>query len=214
MTSVHKLWIACLGLVWLAGCGEVDKPSPAAPSPPPTVPQPPLPAAPPEGTAQPTRPSPPSTPSVAATPATTLKATELKDRPFLDARTLQMLAPKTAVGILERQGGWLRVEVRGQSGWVRLLDVSVRETAGGAGTAEEVKAIAGLATGRAGTGNIVATSGIRGLSAEQLRAAAANPAELERLERYGIGRDEAAAYARRHKLEARQVPYLPAPGGE
>lgn len=149
---------------------------------------------------------------MAPTPATVVKDTELKDKPFVDAKTIKKLPRGTAVAIVDRNGGWLKVTVAGQQGWVRLLHVSSQPAAASGSSAKELEAAAKIATGRAGSGNIVSTTGIRGLNEEQLSKAQPNPAELKHLESYSVSKEQAAAYARAHKLERRQIPYLPAPG--
>lgn len=149
---------------------------------------------------------------MAPTPATVIKDTELKEKPFVDAKTIKRLPARTPVAIVDRSGGWLKVTSGGQQGWVRLLHVSSQPTAASASSAKELESAAKMATGRAGTGNIVSTTGIRGLNEEQLSKAKPNPEELKRLESYTVSKEQAAAYARTNKLERRQIPYLPAPG--
>lgn len=160
--------------------------------------------------AAPAKPSEPAGEKMAPTPATVTRATELKDKPFIDAKTLKRLPAKTGVTIVDRSGGWLKVVSDGQPGWVRLLHVSSRPA--GTRDASELESVAKIATGRSGSGNIVSTTGIRGLSEEQLRAAQPSPEELKRLEDYGVTKEQAADYARKHRLERRQVAHLPEPG--
>lgn len=152
------------------------------------------------------------TPKMALTPATVTRDTELKDKPFVDAKTLKRLPARTAVAITDRNGGWLKVTSGGQIGWVRLLHVSSQPISTGGGSAKELETAAKIATGRAGTGNVVSTTGIRGLNEQQLREAKANPEALKRLDSYAVNPDQAAANAREHKLERRQISYLPEPG--
>jgi hypothetical protein len=152
-----------------------------------------------------------STAKMAPTPATVTRETELKEKPFVDAKTLKRLPARTAVAIVDRSGGWVRVTSAGQQGWVRLLHVSSQPTGSAGASAKELESAAKIATGRAGSGNIVSTTGIRGLDEEQLREAKPNPAELQGLEGYTATKEQAAAYARTHKLERRQVGYLPEP---
>lgn len=204
----------------LAGCGSESPPKPVTPSSPaPTTQAPaaPTPAAPskPGGAAPAARSGATATQAanataMAPTPGTVLRETELKDKPFTDAKTLRKLAPQTALVIVDRQAGWLRVSVSSQQGWVRLLHVSSGPS-GSAASQQELESFAKLATGRAGSGNVVATTGIRGLDEEQLKTAKANPEELKKLEAYGVTKEQAAEYARRHKLEARKVAHLAAP---
>lgn len=155
---------------------------------------------------------------VAAIAATTsgaiLKSTELRTKPYLDAPKVTTLATGAPVSILERKGGWLRVKTGSRTGWVRML--YVRTGTVGAGTSASVigKGTVQLATGRAGSGNVVATSGIRGLDEEQLAKAESNPAQLAKLKTLAASESGARAYAKRVGLKARTVAALPAPGGQ
>jgi hypothetical protein len=65
--------------------------------------------------------------------------------------------------------------------------------------------------GRAGTGKVVATTGIRGLNEEELKAAKFDEKELERAESYAASKQAAAKFAAQGKLAARKFDYLPAP---
>lgn len=152
----------------------------------------------------------PAVAKMAPTPGTVVRATELKDKPAVDAKTLKQLAAKTALTVVDRQGGWLRVTAQGQQGWVRLLHVSTQPPGAG-GKISDLDAAKRIATGRAGSGNIVATSGIRGLNEEQLRTAAANPEELKKLDSYAATDAQASEYARKHGLAARRVEAPAAP---
>lgn len=214
--------IVGLVLILVGGCGEEDKtaapPNGTTETPPASVtgkrvPVPPAKQAPAPETAK--APPPAKAPEaggekMAPTPATTTRATELKEKPFVDAKTLRQLPAQASVTIVDRSGGWLRVAADGQQGWVRLLHVSSQSL--DARSASELESIAKIATGRSGGGNIVSTTGIRGLSEEQLATAQPNTEELKSLERYSVSQEQASEYARRHGLERRQVAHLPKPG--
>lgn len=215
MASHRSLFVIVLLTLAAGGCGEEQTPAPSAPPPSAaegkrdasttasessrTAPAPKRPEQEAEGGAR-----------MAPTPATVLRETELKDKPSVDAKTLRRLPAQTRLTLIERSGGWFKVERDGAQGWVRLLHVS-SQPAGSGSAARELESVAKMATGRAGSGNIVNTTGIRGLSEEQLRQSQPNPAELQRFESYGVDKEQAAAYARQHKLETRQVAELPAP---
>ena len=155
-----------------------------------------------------TKPAPEKTAS-ATSPGSTLRETELKEKPFLDAKTLRTLPANSALTILERQGGWMQVNAAGQQGWVRMLNVRTGTAAASTGT--DASSVTTLATGRAGTGNIVATSGIRGLNEEQLSKAQGDPKQLQKMESNARSKQDAAQYAAKHKLKAIALPYLRAP---
>lgn len=142
---------------------------------------------------------------------TLLKESEVKEKPFIDAKTLVKLPKQTRVTILERNGGWFRVQAAKKSGWVRMLNVKVTEGAQNLGSGTDLTQAATLATGRAGTGNVVSTSGLRGLSEEELRNAKPDYAQFDKLNSYGIDATAASNYAKSNGLGSRSVQYLPAP---
>jgi len=102
-----------------------------------------------------------------------VKTDELKAEPFRDAKTVGTLTTGDKVEILKKDGGWFQVKSGRGSGWVRMLSIR-RGEARKASAGSEVAGLAGLASGRAGTGRVVATTGIRGLNEEELKAAKGN----------------------------------------
>jgi len=86
---------------------------------------------------------------------------------------------------------------------VRLLTVKRNSTGG-----SNVAGVVGVATGRSGTGKVVSTTGIRGLSAEDLKTAQFNEAETKKLESYTVNADEAKQFASSGGLSSRSYPYF------
>jgi len=142
----------------------------------------------------------------AAESGTALKSDELKAEPFRDAKTVASLATGDKVEILKKDGGWLQVKSAKGSGWVRML--SIRKGAARKGSGDTA-GLLGLASGRAGTGKVVATTGIRGLNEEELKSAKFNEQELKLDESYATSRAGAQKFAAQGKLAARKFDYLP-----
>lgn len=140
-----------------------------------------------------------------AEPATIIKAAELKQEPATDAATVATLPENTAVDALERKGGWTRVKAPGGEGWVRMLSLRF-----GGATAPKPGA-SGLTqmfnVARTGTSGTQATTGVRGLDAEQIANAQPNPAELARLGNFAADRGAAASFAAQGELDAKKVDY-------
>lgn len=143
----------------------------------------------------------------AAESGTLLKADELKAEPFRDAKTVKALAQGEKVDIVSKDGGWFKVKVGKSSGWVRML--SVRKGAA-AKPGSDASGLLNLASGRAGTGKVVATTGIRGLNEEELRAAHFDEQEVHLAESYAVKKADAQKFAAQGKLAARPFDYLPA----
>lgn len=146
--------------------------------------------------------------AMAAETGTALKAETMRAEPFGDAKPLGALAAGEKVSILKKDGGWLKVKSAKSSGWVRMLSIRKGEARKGGSDASGVLA---LASGRAGTGKVVATTGVRGLNEEELKAAKFNEEELKLAESYASSKPEAAKFSAQGKLVARPFDYLPAP---
>jgi hypothetical protein len=146
--------------------------------------------------------------ALAGEAGTALKADDIKAEPFRDAKTVGSLATGDRVEILKKEGGWFQVKSAKGSGWVRMLSVRRGEARKGG---DDAAGVLGLASGRAGTGTVVATTGVRGLNEEELKAAKYNEAEVKKVESFTTSQGEARKFAAEGKLTARKVEYLPAP---
>lgn len=90
----------------------------------------------------------------------------------------------TPLKVLKRQGFWVEVDAGGKTGWLKVSSVSF---AGAAGPVA-------IDTGRLGTGNIVATSAARGLSAKDLLEGTPNYDEAARLEALALDASGVTAF--------------------
>lgn len=78
------------------------------------------------------------------------------------------LSAGSTVKALRRQGFWVEVDAAGRVGWLKVSQMSFAGATAGA---------TAIDTGRLGTGNMVATSAARGLSAKDLVGGQPNLAE-------------------------------------
>ena len=141
----------------------------------------------------------------AAETGTTIKPDSLMDAPFADAKTIATLPARARVEIVRRDGGWYQVKSPQGAGWIRLLSVRRGEAKS---TGGELSDLAALSSGRAGTGKIVSTTGIRGLNEEQLKAARYDEKQLTLAESYASSRNQAQKFAADARLAARSIDYL------
>ena len=147
-------------------------------------------------------------PAWASESGTALKADTIRAEPFADANAVTTLSAGDKVEILKKNGGWLQVKSARGNGWVRMLSIRKGEARKGSGDAA---GLLGLASGRAGTGKVVATTGIRGLNEEDLKSAKFNEAELKLAESFATGKTDAQKFAAQGNLAPRKFDYLPAP---
>jgi hypothetical protein len=144
--------------------------------------------------------------ALAAESGTALKADAIRAEPFGDAKQVATLATGDKVEILKKDGGWLQVKSAKGKGWVRMLSIRKGDAKKGSG---EAAGLLALTSGRAGTGKVVATTGIRGLNEEELKAASFNAKELQLAESYAVKKADAQKFAKQGKLAARPFGYQP-----
>lgn len=145
----------------------------------------------------------------AAQDAFTNRSTELKERGDGEGRTLTTLSENTPVKVVARGGAWTRVEAGGQSGWVRVFHLrfaASAEAASGASGGGVLSTIGSALTGQrpAKSANL-ATTGVRGLSQEELRNANPDAEALRRMQSYRADNAAAERFAREGKLAAVEV---------
>lgn len=127
----------------------------------------------------------------------------LRAEPSPTAAAVGGVAPGTKIAILERKAFWLRIKSGSATGWVKMSSVATE-----GGSAGNPGALAGLATGRLGSGNIVSASGTRGLSSEELKSARANFAALKQVQGMAISGEEASRFAAAGGLMTRSIEYV------
>lgn len=148
---------------------------------------------------------------VHAEPALTVRATDLQAQAQSDAATLTSLPENAKVDVLRRVGAWDEVKTTaGQTGWVRMLNLrfDANSSSKGNNAAGTVNALSGLlSTGRT-SNTATVTTGVRGLTEEDLKNAKSNPAELEKMQRFAADKATAERFAQHTKLAVNKVEYL------
>jgi hypothetical protein len=138
-----------------------------------------------------------------------LKGDSVRFEPFADAKVTGTINKGDNLEILDKKGAWLQVKSKKSTGWVRLLSVK----RGGSSSSNQVGGVLIAASGRAGTGQVVSTTGIRGLSAEELKAAKFNESEIKALESYTQSPEQGHQFANAGNLKTIAFPNLKAVNG-
>ena len=138
----------------------------------------------------------------------TLKATDVKEKPFLDAATLATLPEKTTVEILTRQGAWMQIKsAEVKQGWIRMLSVRLGSPEQKPKSGNLLSALGVGSRPRPSTTATV-TTGVRGFSEEDLANAKPNAAEVEKMKSYAATSDSAAKLAESGKLTPMPFAYF------
>lgn len=142
--------------------------------------------------------------------AFTSRATDLKESASADSRTVASLAADTPLNVTARGGGFARVEAGGRSGWVNVFHLRFPASAvaakPGSGGLAAVTGALGFGRERSRE-TTIATTGVRGLTPEDLKNAAPDAEALRRLQSYRADAPAAQRFAREGKLAEAQVDY-------
>jgi hypothetical protein len=147
-------------------------------------------------------------PALAIESGYTLRPTELKAKPFVDAETVATLAEKTRVEIVTRQGAWMQIRTRDtrNQGWVRMLSVRLgdpNQKPGGG-----ILSAIGIGGRSRPQTTATVTTGVRGFSEEDLKEAKPNPGEVARMESFAANAAHIQPFVQDGQLAARDVPYF------
>lgn len=146
-----------------------------------------------------------ASPFALAEPATLLRDSELRAKPQADAAVIAPLQAQSVVEVSARQGAWAQVKTpTGQSGWVRVLNLRT-----GSGRRGDAGIGAMASVFRTGSSGNTVSTGVKGLSAEQISQAAPNEAEVARLATLAVKEADARQFASQGKLASQSVDYLP-----
>jgi hypothetical protein len=141
--------------------------------------------------------------------AFTNRATELKERADPSAPALASLPENTPVKVLAREGAWTRVEASGKNGFVRVFHLRFPASVEGgssSGGSNPLSSIGGFFSGQKSDARAnLASTGVRGLSKEDLKNASPDAAALQAMQSYRADKPEAQRFAREGKLVAVKV---------
>jgi hypothetical protein len=141
--------------------------------------------------------------------AFTNRATDLKQAADPSAPTVANLAENTQVKVLARAGGWTRVDAAGKAGFVRVFHLRFPATVEGSSSSsgdDPLKKIGGFLTGQKSDAHAnLATTGVRGLSKEDVKNASPDAAALSTMQSYRADKPQAQRFAHEGKLNEAKV---------
>lgn len=149
-----------------------------------------------------------------AEPAFMLHSAPLLTQAQADAATVTTLSESTQVDVLRRRGAWSEIKTAdGKTGWVRMLSLRFDSpnAASAQNSANPLGALTSLLSSGRTSNTATVTTGVRGLSAEELENAQANPGELQKMRKNAASREAALAFAKRSRLSAAKLDYLAEP---
>jgi hypothetical protein len=158
-----------------------------------------------------------SSPGWAAERAVAIRPGELKQQPFIDAASAGPVAANQAVSVVLRQGGWVRVESNGQSGWMRMLNIRLEARAPASGSSPASSSASSLNRSNVtspasllhtGSSGKTVTTGVKGLDESDIRGSTPDQAQVAQLETLAVDPSEAASHAASSGLKEQNVEYL------
>ena len=159
-----------------------------------------------------------ATVAVAQDQAFTNRDTELKERADAGSGTIASLPADTAVKVMTRAGAWTQVQAGGKTGFVRVFHLRFPATVEGESSSSSgsnpFAKLGGLIGGNKPDDHArLATTGVRGLSKEDVKNANPDAQALAKMQSYRADKPEAQRFAREGKLAEKRVDDPDAKGG-
>lgn len=129
-----------------------------------------------------------------------LRDDELRAAPLPTAPMRASVKAGAKGEMLARKGFWMQIRLPGGEGWIKLSSVQLDNAT--------VSGLAALNSGRGASGNIVNSSGTRGLTPEDLAEAPPSEAEFKMLQANQVSAQQVQQFRQRTGLAARSMPYL------
>ncbi len=142
-----------------------------------------------------------------------VRATDIKDQPFSDAKTVSRLSENAKIEVLTRKGSWMQVSVSGVTGWVKML--SLRFENHGPAPAKDnsgLKSVYNLAT--TGSSGSTVTTATRSLDEKKFTKTNANPQALATMRTFTVSKVDAQKFAKLEKLNEQSLAYVSSTGGK
>lgn len=141
-----------------------------------------------------------------AEPATVVRSSQLRSKPFVDAPLLSTIAEGESVDLISNEGGWSKIKVAdGKIGFIRLLNVRPTK-AGNSNTLADINKLGNVV--RTGSTGAVATTGVKGITKDDIAKSEPNPAEVKLMESYATSTSDARKAAKSVKLAEQVIPFI------
>jgi hypothetical protein len=144
--------------------------------------------------------------------ATTRITSDLKAEPYLDAETIASIPEQSDLEIISRKGGWYQVNIPPGSttGWMRMTSVRIikiiNSSSEKSANGEVLENF--ITTGRSGSSDVSAATGVRGLDEEDLKNAEPDEDAVKSMDKYAANEDTARSFASSINLNTNSIEYL------
>ena len=142
-----------------------------------------------------------------------VRATDVKDQPFSDAKTMSKLSENSKIEVVARKGSWMQITAPGINGWVKML--SLRFESRGPATSNDnssLKSVYNLAaTGSSGS---TVTTATRSLDDKKSAKTNANAQALANMRTFAVTKADAQKFAKLEKLNEQSLAYVSSTGGK
>lgn len=138
--------------------------------------------------------------AIAADSGYMVRDSSLRLTPNNDARVMHTVKAGKSIKVLKRKGGWYQVELsKDKTGWVRMTSLRLGSSKKKKGDAGLFSAFKFFSKGKSDT--VVASTGVRGLDADDFINAKPDHKAVERLNKYAVNNNIAKEFAHAGKLK-------------
>ena len=136
---------------------------------------------------------------------TIIRNSDLKSSPVIDASVVGAVQENAQVTILGYEGAWSKVQTQdGKIGWIRMLNIKPGKQEDAPSVRGVVSQVGGVV--RTGTTKMAATTGVKGLSKEEIKNSKPNLVEIRKLEAFKAKPKDVENFAAKRQLRPQEIP--------
>ena len=124
---------------------------------------------------------------------------ELRKSPNIKSEVIGKVS-KGEVEVIDKKGFWIKVKKNSVEGWTKLNNVKIDK--------DSNFSLSSLNTGREGSGNIVSTSGVRGLDGEDITNAQPDIDEFEKLKKFKADKSIGENFSNQSNLITKEIEFI------
>ncbi len=124
---------------------------------------------------------------------------ELKESPNIKSKAVGNVS-KGEVEVIDKKGFWIKIKKDSVEGWTKLNNVEIDK--------DSNFSLSSLDTGREGSGNIVSTSGVRGLDGEDITNAQPDINEFEKLKKLKVNKSVGENFSNKSNLITKKIDFI------
>lgn len=143
-----------------------------------------------------------------------IRDAQLRASPNNDAKAVFNVEAGNTIKVIKRKGGWYQIKTTAEKmGWVRMTSLRLGTSAKKSGDSGILSTFSFFSKGNSENDNVVASTGVRGLDADDFAESQPDHQAVKKLDSYAVNKKAARNFAQAGNLKSVRIEYKDIVGG-